>query len=164
MVAIVVLQNHVEKDFIALSRDDDRLRMQDLFVLAELLYKFFDAMFVEKLFYLGRVGTLIGQSDFETRIKKCQFAQTRCETLELKLGRNCEDCRIGKERDERPRSLFVFDFADDGEFVRRFALGESHVIDLAVARYFHLEPFRKSIRAFRTYAVQAARIFVGALS
>ena len=48
--------------------------MQDLFVFAELLYKFFDAVFVEKLFYLGRVVALIRKRDFQTRIEKRQFA------------------------------------------------------------------------------------------
>jgi len=43
--------------------------MQDLFVLAELLYEFFDALFVEKLFYLGRVGTLIRKRDFQTGLR-----------------------------------------------------------------------------------------------
>ena len=37
------------------------------------------------------------------------------------------------------------------------------MIDLAVARHFHLEPFRKRVDAFRADAVQAAGIFVGAL-
>src|SRR4029077_18065159 len=148
----------------ALSRDDDRLRMQDLFVLAELLYKFFDAVFVEKLFCLGRVGALIRKRDLQTGIEKRQFAQPRCETFEFELRRDGENRRVGKKRNQCASCLFVFDLSDDSEFVRRLALGESHMIDLAVARYFHLEPYRKRVRAFRAYAVETAGIFVGALS
>src|SRR4029453_4181192 len=118
----------------------------------------------EKSFFLCRVRSLVCERDFQTGIEKCKFAQTRRETLELKLCRDCEDCRIWKKRNEGSSSLFVFDLADNREFVRRFALGESHVIDLAITRHFHLEPFRKRIRALRAYSVQAARIFVGALS
>ena len=138
--------------------------MQHLFVLAELLYKFFDAVFVQESLLLRRVGTLIRKRDLETGIEKRQFAQPRCETLEFELCRDCENRRIRKERNQCASGLFVFDLADNAEFVRRLALGESHVIDLAVARYFYLEPFRKRVRAFRAYAVETARIFVGTLS
>ena len=74
VVAVVVLQHHVDKDFIALSADHYRFWMQDLFVLAELFYEFFDAVFVKKSFYLCRVRALICKRDFETWIEKRQFA------------------------------------------------------------------------------------------
>ena len=138
--------------------------MQHLFVLAELLYEFLDAVFVKEFFFLRRIDALVGKRDFETGIKKCQFAQPRCETLEFKLRRNCENRRVRKEGNQCTGGLFVFDLTDNCEFVGCLALGESHVIDLAVTRDFRLEPFRERVRAFSAYAVQAAGIFVGALS
>src|SRR6266496_6699248 len=96
--------------------------MQDLFVLPELLNKFFDAVFVEKLFYLGRVDTLICKRDFQAGIEKRQFAQPRCETLEFELRRDGENRRVRKKRDQCAGGLFVFDFADDSQFVCRLAL------------------------------------------
>src|SRR5216117_4045222 len=104
--------------------------MQNLFVLAKLLYEFFDAVFVKKRLLLCRVGTLVCKCDFEAGIKKCQLAQPRSETFELKLDRNCKNGRIRQERDKRTGSLLVFYLADDSEFVGRFPFGESHVIDL----------------------------------
>src|SRR6266496_4931336 len=137
--------------------------MQNLFVLAKLLYEFFDAVFVKKRLLLCRVGTLVCKCDFEAGIKKCQLAQPRSETFELKLDSNCKNGRIRQERDKRTGGLFVFDLADNSEFVGRFPFGERHVIDLAVTRYLGLEPFRKRVRAFRAYAMQSAGIFVCAL-
>jgi hypothetical protein len=90
-------------------------------------------VFVEKLFCLGRVGALIRKRDFYTGIEKRQFAQPRCETLEFEFRRYRENRRVRKKRNQCAGGLFVFDLTDDSEFVRRLALGKSHVIDLAVA-------------------------------
>ena len=38
------------------------------------------------------------------------------------------------------------------------------MVDLAIARNFHLEPLRERVGALRTHAVETAGIFVGALS
>ena len=138
--------------------------MKHLFVLAELLNEFLNPVFVEESFLFRRITTLIGEVDLEAGIQKCQLAQTRRQPFKFKFGRDREDRRIGQKRDERAGGLFVFDLADDGELVGRFTLGEGHVIDLAVARDFHLEPFGKRIRAFRAHTMQTAGIFVSALT
>src|SRR5204862_6148378 len=91
--------------------------MQNLFIFAQLLYEFFDAVLVKKCLFLRRVGTLVCKCDFKTRIKKCQFAQPRGQTFELKLGRNCKNGRIRQESDKGAVSLFVFVLADDSEFM-----------------------------------------------
>src|SRR6266480_3133974 len=148
VVAVIVLQNNIDKNFIALSRDHDRFWMKHLLVFAELFYKLFDAMLVKKCLFFRWIGALIHERNFEAGVKKRQFAQPRREPLKLKLRRDREDRRIWQKRDEGSGGLFVFDFADDGQFVGRFAYGESHVIDLAIAGYFHFEPFRKCVRAF----------------
>ena len=48
VVAVVVLEHDIDKNFVALPCDHDRLGMQDLFVFAELLNELFDPVFVEK--------------------------------------------------------------------------------------------------------------------
>jgi hypothetical protein len=53
--------------------------------------------------------------------------------------------------------VFVFDFADDSQFVCGFAFGESHVIDLAVSRHFRFEPFQRAFVHFAPDAVQLSR-------
>ena len=53
--------------------------------------------------------------------------------------------------------------ADNGELVGRYSARECHVIHLAFARNFHLEPFRERVDAFGANTMQAARILVGAL-
>ena len=88
----------------------------------------------------------------------------RGQTLEFKFRRDREDRRVGQKRDQRAGIFLVFDLADDLELLGRFAALEGHVINLAVARDFHLEPIGKRVDAFRADAVQAAGIFVGALA
>src|SRR5437870_566311 len=136
VVAVIILQDNIDKYFITLPWNDDRLRMKHLFVLAELLNEFLNPVFVEESFLFRRITTLIGEVDLEAGIQKCQLAQTRRQPFKFKFGRDREDRRIGQESDERAGGLLVFYFADDRELVGRFTLGEGHVIDLAVARDF----------------------------
>ena len=77
VVAVVILQHDIDKDFVALPRKHDRLRVNDLLVLAELLYELFDAVLVEERLFLRRIAALVGQRDFETGIQKGEFAQAR---------------------------------------------------------------------------------------
>ncbi len=65
VVTVIVLQDNIDKYLLALPRNDDRLRMQHLFVFAQLLYELLDAVFVEKCFFLWRIAALIGQIDLE---------------------------------------------------------------------------------------------------
>src|SRR4029077_1948778 len=124
------------------------LRMNDLFVLAELLDEFFDPVLVEKSFFFWRLVALVGQGDFETWIEKCELAQSGGKPLKLELGRDREDRGVGQKRDQSASRLFVFDLADNLELLRRFTAGKGHVIDLAVARDLHFEPIGKRVRAF----------------
>ena len=55
VVAVVVLHDNIDKNFIALPLDHDRFRMQHLLVFAELLNEFFDAVFVEELLDLRKI-------------------------------------------------------------------------------------------------------------
>ena len=142
----------------------DRLGMNDLLVLAQLPDEFLDAVLVEERFLFWRIVALVGERDFEAGIQERQLAQTRGQALEFELGRDGENRRVGQERDQRAGVLLVFDFADDLELLGRFAALERHVINLAVARDFDLEPIGKRVDAFRADAVQAAGIFVGALA
>src|SRR6266481_8221464 len=130
--------------------------MQNLFVLTELLDELFDTVLVKKELLLRRINTLVCKGDFEPRIQKRQLAQSRSQTFELKLGRDCENRRIWQESDECLGGLLVFDLTDESKFVSRFPFGEGHVIDLAVTRDLRFEPFRKRVCAFRAHAMQAS--------
>src|SRR5438093_13543080 len=77
VVTIVILQHDIDKHFIALPRNHDRLWVQDLFVLAQLLYELFDAVFVEKFLLLHRIAALICDRDIEAEIMKSKFTQAR---------------------------------------------------------------------------------------
>ena len=62
------MQDNIDKHFVALPRNHDRLRMQDLFVFAELLYEFLDAVLVEKCFLLWGIAALVGEIDLKAGI------------------------------------------------------------------------------------------------
>ncbi len=164
VIAVVVLHDNIDKNFVALTRDHHWLGMNDLFVFTELLDEFLDAVLVKKGLFLRRVATFIRERDLQTGIQERQLAQSRRQALELKLCRDRENRRVRQKSNEGAGCLFVFDFADDRELVGCFAFGEGHVIDFALARDFHFEPVGKCVRAFRAHAVQAAGIFVSALS
>ena len=68
VVAVVILQDDVDEDFVALAREHDWFRMYDLFVFAELFYEFLDAVLVEKRFLLGRIAALIRERDLQAGV------------------------------------------------------------------------------------------------
>src|SRR5207253_1242857 len=68
VVAVVILENAIDKSLVALSRNVDRFRMNDLLVLAQLPDEFLNAVLVKKCLFFGRIDPLIGQSDFEPGI------------------------------------------------------------------------------------------------
>ena len=51
VVAVVILQDAIDKSFITLPRNIDRLGMNDVLVLAQLPDEFVNAMFVEERFF-----------------------------------------------------------------------------------------------------------------
>ena len=163
VVAVVVLHDDIDKDFIALAGNDHRLRVNDLFVFPELLHELLDAVLVEEGFLLQGLDPLVRENDFQARIQEGQLAQTAGQALEFEFGGDGEDRRVRQESDEGAAVLLVFDFADDAEFVGRLSPGESHVMDLAVARDFDLEPIGEGVGALGSDTMQASGIFVGAL-
>src|SRR5690242_10437192 len=130
VIAVVILEHHIDKNFVTLSSDDDGLGVQDLLVLSELPNELFNSMLVKESFGLWRVDAFISERDLETGIEKRQFTQACRQSFELKLGRDGENRRIRQEGDECARRLLVLDLSNDCEFVGRFAFGKSHVVDL----------------------------------
>src|SRR5262249_58231509 len=117
VVAVVVLQYDIHKNFVPLSRDYDRLWMQHLFVLAELPNELFDAVLVIKAVLLWRIDAFIGERDLQTRIKERQLAEARCQPFEFELARDRENRRVRQKRNECACGLFVVDLSDDRTFL-----------------------------------------------
>ena len=59
VIAIVILENDVHENLLALAREHDWFRVNDLFVFPELFYEFFDPMLVEECLFLRRIRALI---------------------------------------------------------------------------------------------------------
>ena len=131
VVAVVVLEHDIDEDLVALARNHDRLGMNDVLVFTELLHELFDPVLVEERLFPDRLRPFVMQIDFETGVEERQFAQTARETLELELGRDRENRRIGQKRDQRAGRLLVLQLADDAQLFGRLPALESHVVDLA---------------------------------
>ena len=121
-------------------------------------------MLVVERLLLRRRATLVSKRDFQPGIEKGQLAQSRRQSLELKFSSEGENRRVRQKSNECAGVLFVFDFADDAEFLSGFTALESHVINLGFTSDFHLKPVTQRIDAFRTHPMQAARILVRALT
>jgi hypothetical protein len=61
VVAVVILENTIDKGLVALSRNVDRLRMNDLLVLAQLPDEFLNAVLVKKRLLFRRINSLVLQ-------------------------------------------------------------------------------------------------------
>src|SRR5262249_21898282 len=77
VITVVVLEHDIDENFVALSRDYDRLGMEDLFVFAQLPNELFDSVFIIKSLLLWRIDAFIGECYLQTRIQKRQLAQAR---------------------------------------------------------------------------------------
>src|SRR5262249_26262496 len=77
VVAVVVLDRNLDREVLLTSRfvEIDRLGMQNILVLVEMLDEFCDAAEVEKLMSLLSLGALIGNRDLDTLVEKGLLAQ-----------------------------------------------------------------------------------------
>ena len=164
VVAVVILEDDIDKYFVALPRKHDRLRVNDLFVFAQLFYELFNPVFVEERFLLRCVAALVGQRDFETR-----DSERRVRASATPSRSNLNSVVIvkivgsGTKVMSVPVVFLLLDFADDFEFLRGFPALEAHGVNFSVARNLDLEPIGKRVDAFRADAVQTAGVFVSAL-
>ena len=82
--------------------------MDDLSVLAQLPDEFLDAFFINELLLFRRLGSFVGQRDFETGIQEGELAQTARQPIEFKLGRDRKDRGVGKNVMSVPVVFFFF--------------------------------------------------------
>ena len=166
-VGVVVLEDGVDEDFVALAGDDDRLGMEDGAGLAELANELLDAVLVEEGLRAGAVLlviALVGEDDLDAGVEEGEFAETSGETLELESRRDREDLRIGQEGDEGSGLLLILEFAEDGQRLGCLALSEGHEVDLPLAHDLDLEPGGEGVDALGTDAVETARVLVRPLA
>ena len=166
-VGVVVLEDGVDKDLVALAGDDDRLGMEDRAGLAELADEFLDAVLVEEGLAAGAVllvVTLVGEDDLDAGVEEGEFTETSREALELEGDGDREDLGIGQEGDEGAGLLLVLELAQDGQRLGGLALGEGHEVNLPLAHDLDLEPGGEGVDALGADAVETARVLVGTLA
>ena len=167
VVAVVVLHRHIDDDvgergvgFVGNAvAEDDGLFVDDVFVRVEEFHELGDAVFEEEL--VGFLRAIIDQFDADAGVEEGEFAQALGDDFVLELAGGFENFDVGLERDFRTG---FFGVADDGDFLRGFALGETHLVNLATAPNLGFEPFGDGVDAFRADAVEAAGDLVGAFA
>src|ERR1051325_2818241 len=92
-VAVVILHDAIDEHFIFLPGQNDRLGMDDLFVLSELLDELLDAVFVYKALLLV-FAPFIRQHDFHARIKEGQLSQAVGQNIKLEFSRDRKNRRV----------------------------------------------------------------------
>jgi hypothetical protein len=116
-VAVVVLHDAVDDDFLLAAGEDQGLGVEDFLVAAELFDEFGDAVLVEEAFALV-FEAFVGEFDFDAGVEEGEFAEAVGEEFEFELGGDREDLGVGFEGDERSG---VTGLADDLEPLGRLA-------------------------------------------
>ena len=175
VVRIVVLEDHIGKNIVgrllavvveldlAFAAKDDWVVVDDGFVFAELNDKFLDAFGIEKCGLFRRLWAFVFEVDREAGVEEGEFAQAGGEAIEFEFDRIDKDRRIGEEGD-CGAGFFRVDLTDDMELLGGFATLEGDAVDLAVAHDVGAEPIGECVDAFGADAVEAAGVFVSALS
>ena len=166
-VGVVILQDGVDKDLVALARNDDRLWVKDCAGLSKLAYELLDAVLVEEGFVAGTVllvVALVGEDDLDAGVQEGKLAEAAGQALELEGRGDREDLGIGKEGDEGAGLLLVLQFAEDRQWLGGLTLGEGHEVDLPLAHDLDLEPGGEGVDALRADAVETSRVLVGSLA
>ena len=160
VIAVVVLNHYIHEHVVSLIGNDDWLRVDDLFVFAELPNELLNAIAIKECF-LFVFFPVINQHDLHTGIEEGQFAQARSECVKLEILGDGENFGIRFERNQRASA---FGLADYLKLTRRFAAFKFHGVHLTIAEHFHFEPFRKCIDALGAHTVEAAGIFIRTLA
>src|ERR1051326_7127648 len=159
VVAVVVVDRDLGHDAILLLVEVDRLGVDRVFVLAQVLDELGDAAL--ELERLSLVVALVLERDVEARVEERQFAETVRHDVPLELARQRENLRVGHEGD---LGASRFRLADHRHLRYGFPALEPHVIDLSLALDLGLEPLAHGVHAFRADALQAAADRVRALA
>jgi hypothetical protein len=154
-VAVVPLQRDLGVDAVLLAAHVDRLVVDRVLVLIQVLHEGDDAPFVEELVRLA-VGALVVDRDGDAGVEEGELAQALGERVEAEFGR-LEDLRVGLEGDLRAALLRR---AGRLEVGRRNAALVGLLIDLAVAPDLEIERLRQGVDDRHADAVQTARDLV----
>src|SRR5262249_50295238 len=138
-VAVVVLQGDFDFDIAALAFHVNRRIVKGALAAVEMLHELADSTGKAELG--GFLATLIGQTDFQTLVEKCELAQTLRERV-IAIGRLVEDGRIRVKSDFRAG---LAGLASLLQFGSGLALLVSLFPDRTVARNLQLKPVSERI-------------------
>ena len=160
-VGVVVLQRYLHGDAVALCLHVDRLLVQHLFALVDVLDKLCDPAGVLELLVLALAGlriggALVGEMNLKAFVKEGELTQALSEGVVVELGYG-EDGLVGQEVDF---SAAAFAWAHLAELGRGCALGVVLLPGEVVTPDLDVELFAEGVDAAYADAVETARDFV----
>jgi len=154
-VAGVVLESQLDDDVVLLRLEEDRARIEDVFVLVEELNEFDDSALVLEFMALG--NPLVRDRDADAPVEEGQLPEALGQDFEAEL-RRIEDLVIGPERDLGPGFLCLADLLEAGHGNAAFvALDE----DAAVPLDFQVQAPGQGVDDRDADAVESAGDLVG---
>ena len=160
VIGVVPLHRDLDRDAVALGEDDDRLRDERMLGAVEELDEGLEAALIHQRLGLRLDAAPVGEHDLDAGIEEGELAQAMLERGVIELGHR-EGSGRGQERDLGAVAAVPV----AGDFQRRVghAVGEAHLVDLAVPPDAELQPLRQGIDHGDADAVQAAGNLVGIL-
>ena len=160
VIRVVPLHGDLDGDAVALGADVDRRRDDRLLGAVEIAREGLEAAVVHHRLGLHLDAALVGQGDLHAGIQERQLAQAMLE-------RGVVEFDVGKRlRRGRERHLGAVPPVPVADFLQRrvgHAVGEGHLVDLALAPDAELQLLRQRIDHGDADAVQAAGDLVGIL-
>ena len=166
-IAVVVLHGNLDRGVLLAvlvllgGREVDRLGVQHLLVLVEVLDERHDAALVAEHLFDRLRGPLVNGGDMDTGVQKRQFPQPCNHRIELKIDL-VEDLGVRQKPDRRPGFLVGRHVAQHLHVGRLMSARELLRINLAVAAVSDLGAhlLRERVHAAHADAVQAARYLI----
>ncbi len=157
VVRVVPLKRDLELDAFAAARQEDRLGVEHLPGLVQVLNELDDSAFVVKERLADLLGPLVGERDLDALIQESQFAKTLRQGV---VGKHqvFEHLRVRLEGDLGAAALGGSDLA---ELADRFPALEVLAVGRALAPDLDLEPLGKGVDHRNADSVKASGDLVG---
>ena len=155
LVAVVVLQRHLDLDAVLLALEEEHLRVDRRLVLVQVLDELDDAALVEE--GVAALVALVLDDDLEALVEEGQLAEPVRQRVERER-RLLEDLRVGLEADDGP---VLGRLLAGGEVALRHAVLVALGPHSPFAADLDLEPLRQRVDHRDPDAVEAARDLVG---
>ena len=167
IIAVIPFQRDVDGHIVARARDRDRIGHQRILVAIQIFDEGGDPALIEQLDLLLLLMPGIHQEQAHAAVEEGQLAIAMLQLVEIIVGLVLERAAVarrllGRRQESDARALLPFwRIADHLQRRGRVAIGEAHIMFLAVPPDIEVQPFGQGVDHRYAHAMQAARHLVG---